>query len=103
LRESPALKIINLLKKNGAKINAWDPAVKKEDVRFLKIRKFSNNLNEVIYKTDCIFIATGIKKINYFNWKKISKVVSKKNIYDSRNLLDKKKMRKYFNYHHIGS
>ena len=48
-------------------------------------------------------IATAIKKITSLNWKKISHLISKNNIYDSRNFLNKDKVKKYFNYYHIGS
>ena len=103
LRDSPAINIIRLLKKEGAKLKIWDPYVNYKAVRNFKIIGFSNNLNKVVYNADCIFIATAIKKITSLNWKKISHLISKKNIYDSRNFLDKDKVKKYFNYYHIGS
>ena len=100
LRDSPAIKIIHLLKKKGGKLKIWD---RKKSLQKLKIKEFSNNLNMTVNNTDCIFIATAVKKIRFLNWKKISNLVSKKNIYDSRNFLEKNKINKYFNYYHIGS
>ena len=83
LRDSPAIKIIHLLKKKGGKLKIWDPIVRKKSLQKLKIKEFSNNLNMTVNNTDCIFIATAVKKIRFLNWKKISNLVSKKNIYDS--------------------
>jgi len=103
LRNSPALKIIHLLRKKGGKLRIWDPIVKKDSLKNLKKGEFSNNLDQVIKNTDCIFIATAIKEIQFLNWKKILSLVSQKTIYDSRNFLDANKINKYFTYYHIGS
>ena len=103
LRDSPALKMINLLKKKGGILKVWDPVVKKESLKNIKIKSFSNNIYKTIKNSECIFIATGLKQINCLDWKKLSEIVSKKVIYDSRNFLNKNKINKFFIYKHIGS
>ena len=103
LRDSPALKMINLLKKKGGILKVWDPVVKKESLKNIKIKSFSNNIYKTIKNSECIFVATGLKQINCLDWKKLSEIVSKKVIYDSRNFLNKNKINKLFIYKHIGS
>ncbi len=82
LRESPALKILNILKKHGAKVEIFDPFVlKKSTVK---------SLNELLQKSEALLLATDhtlFRQINLENLKKNNIQV----IIDGKNCLDKEK------------
>ena len=80
-RESPALKILALLKERGADIRAFDPFVKKK----------SNiaSLEEAIKGCDCVVLATHHRQ---FVERLSSQMLKKSNVHivvDARNVLDK--------------
>ena len=94
IRESPALKITNILKAKGVDAFIFDPYVKKE----------SNvkDLNELLQKSDYIILATGHKEFKYINPIKL-KDNNIKIIIDGRNCLDKEKIKNLgIAYHGIG-
>lgn len=83
LRESPALEIIELLKKNGAKLDIYDP--------FVPSLSTVKNIDELLEKTEALVLATGhneFKKIppEKFREYGISLIV------DGMNCLDKDKI-----------
>ncbi len=62
-RESPALEIIDLLNKKGAKVNYYDPYVKKLSLDTLKLK--SKKLDKFILKnSDCCVLVTPHSKFN---------------------------------------
>ena len=94
IRESPALKIINILKTKDADVFIFDPYVKKE----------SNvkDLNELLQKSDYIILATDHKEFKDINPVKL-KDNNIKIIIDGRNCLDKEKIKDLgIAYHGIG-
>lgn len=93
-RESPALKIIELLKAKNADVFVFDPYVKKG----------SNveNLNELMQKSDCIILVTDHNEFKNMDLNKLKE----SNIHiviDGRNCLDKEKIKAMgILYHGIG-
>ncbi|MEO2153279.1 MAG: nucleotide sugar dehydrogenase [Aquificota bacterium] len=100
LRESPALKLAELLIEEGAFIKGFD-YVKgaRENVRKLVEVKAStrygygltvyDDLYETVKNTDGIIIAVEYKEWNKEDWNRIGEVVKDKKLFDGRNILDK--------------
>jgi UDPglucose 6-dehydrogenase len=100
LRESPALKLAELLTEEGAFVKGFD-YVKgaRENVRKLIEVKAStrytyglsvyDDLYEAVEDADGIIIAVEYKEWNKEDWNRISELVKQKNIFDGRNVLDK--------------
>ena len=82
LRESPAFKVIQLLKKLGANLSIYDPYVPEKST--------VKNLNECL-KNECLVLVTDHSEFRNMDYKKLknSKV---KVIVDGRNCLDKGKI-----------
>jgi len=85
VRESPALKIISLLKERKAEVNYYDPFINHiTDIRkYPDINMHSVELNdEILQKQDCVIILTAHSNIDYRRVLKHSKMVI-----DTRNVL----------------
>ncbi len=93
-RESPALKIISILKSRKADIFVFDPYVKKQ----------SNvkDLNELLEKSDYLVLATDHNEFRNMDLDKL-KANNIKIVIDGRNCLDKERIKKMgILYHGIG-
>jgi len=84
VRESPALKVINILKDEGAEVYVFDPYVKKgSNVK---------DLNELLIKSDYIVLVTDHKEFKEINLDRL-KENSIKVVIDGRNCWDKEKIK----------
>jgi len=94
-RNSPALDIIELLKKENAIIETFDPYVKEKST--------SRNINEILEKTDYIILTADHNEFKLIN----VELLEKNNIgiiIDGKNVLDKEKIKqKGIVYRGIGS
>jgi nucleotide sugar dehydrogenase len=94
VRESPAFKIIKILKKNDADVFVFDPYVKKGTN--------VENLNELLQKSDYIILVTAHNKFKNIDLNKL-KENNVKIVIDGRNCLDKEKIKSMgIMYHGIG-
>ena len=84
LRDSPALRIVEQLKSQGATINAYDPTVN-ESLYGMNIYKTAI---EACASVDAILIATEWPEFASLNPTVIGKIVRSKHIIDARNILD---------------
>ncbi len=94
IRESPALKIIDILKEKGAEVFVFDPHV----------RKGSNvkDLDELLQKSDYIILVTDHDEFRNIDVEKLKKN-NIKVIIDGKNCLDKEKIKEMgISYHGIG-
>ncbi len=85
LRDSPSIKIIECLIQIGAKVYAWDPLVKINNLP-QSIRKkilHSKNLGSICKDKDCILITHTSKFIQSYNWNQFKN----SKIFDGRNIL----------------
>lgn len=81
LRKSPGIDIIDMLRKHGAKVDYFDPII--PFLRFGKLDLKRAALN-LIFKYDCVVIATDHSNINYRFILKNAKL-----IFDTRNVFKK--------------
>tara|TARA_Y100000310_G_scaffold313699_1_gene362368 strand:+ start:4554 stop:5822 length:1269 start_codon:yes stop_codon:yes gene_type:complete len=94
IRESPALKIIEILKAKNADILVFDPYVKRDT--------HAKNLDELMQKSDYIILATDHNEFKNVDLDKL-KTNNIKIIIDGRNCLDKEKIKAMgILYHGIG-
>ncbi|MBK1813406.1 nucleotide sugar dehydrogenase [Clostridium sp. YIM B02505] len=86
-RESPALKVIEIFKKQGAQVNFYDPYISEYE---FKGEKYSGVelTEEILSKSDLVVITTDHKKYDYIFIQKNSKI-----IFDTRNATKKLKDR----------
>ena len=101
MRESPALKIIPSLVRNGASVFYYDPSGPKRNFKNKKV-KYCSRIKDACKKTDLLIIHTEWNEFKQLNFKKL---IQKKNfkIFDMRNLYSPDKMRKNnLNYFSIG-
>lgn len=91
LRNAPALKIIEELLNDGAKIKAYDPqAMENAKKQGLNIT-YCNSAEEVADKADALVIATEWDEFKNLDLEKIKSLMTTPIIFDGRNALDKKK------------
>jgi UDPglucose 6-dehydrogenase len=84
LRDSPALRIVEHLKSQGATINAYDPTVK-ESLHGINIYKTAT---EACKSADAILIATEWPEFASLNPTDVGKIVRSKHMIDARNILN---------------
>jgi UDPglucose 6-dehydrogenase len=115
LRESPALKLAELLIEEGAFVKGFD-YVKgaRENVRKLVEVKAStrygygltvyDDLYEAVKGANGVIIAVEYKEWNKEDWNKVSKLVKERKLFDGRNVLDKNLIRflKKLKWHYEG-
>ena len=101
VRESPALSLIPVLLRNGAKISYYDPTGKKKEFNEKKVI-FRSSINEACANADLIIIHTEWNEFKQLNFKKLTNN-KKIKIFDLRNLYSLEKMKKNnLNYFSIG-
>lgn len=85
IRESPILKLIDILKNNKYEVSAYDPYV-------LNCEMVESELDKCIKNSDVLLIGVEHSIFKYLNYKDLLKNMKNKLILDTRNILDKKKM-----------
>ncbi len=101
MRESPALNLIPLLKKRGARISYYEPTGPKSEFRSKNI-KFYTNVKNACKNSDLIIIHSEWNEFKQLNFKKIVKKINFK-VFDMRNLYEPSEMKKIkINYFGIG-
>lgn len=93
IREAPALYMIDQLVKNGATISAFDPEAM-GNVRNLLGDKinYAENQYDALQNADALLIATEWSVFRNPDFEKMDAILSKKVIFDGRNLFDLQKM-----------
>lgn len=95
-RESPSIKIIELLLKNGAKVQAYDPKARLHGEEVFKRIELYNSSEDAMNGADAIIIATEWEEFKSIPYSEISNMSKKNNniIIDLRNLLEKDNIKK---------
>lgn len=83
IRESPALKVVNLLRREGYKVAVYDPYVKGYE-----------SAEGVFRNADCIVVLTDHPQFREIDPKKIAYVLRNRLVLDTRNVLDWTKWRR---------
>ena len=83
-RETPALKFIKLAENEGYEVKVHDPYVKEFEYEIL-------GLEEAVKDSDCIVVITDHSKFKEIEPEEISKLMRRKNVVDSRNILERER------------
>ncbi len=103
IRFAPALDIINLLKKEGAKIKAYDPKAMAKAKEILKEITYCDNPYDVCKDADCLALITEWEEFAHLDFEKIKSLMRQPIIFDGRNFLNKEKLISLgFQYYGIG-
>jgi UDPglucose 6-dehydrogenase len=115
LRESRAIKLIDMLLESGAIVKGFDYVEKAREnaVNTYKLDKLKgfygynlyvfDDLYETVKDADGVIITVEYDRFNKEDWEKIADLVKEKVIFDGRNILDVEKVKKFgFEYHGVG-
>jgi UDPglucose 6-dehydrogenase len=103
MRFAPSIEIIEALQKEGAKIRAYDPEAMVKAKPLFKNVVFAESAYDAVKHADAIAILTEWEEFAQLDWKRIKKLVKSPVIFDGRNLLEPKSIKKLgFHYHSIG-
>jgi len=102
-RLSPAIDIINMLKKEGAQVQVFDPKAMKKARQELIGVSYCEDAYEAIKGADCLVITTDWPEFKALNLKRVKQLLKRPIIVDGRNMFDPCAMRKLgFTYASIG-
>ncbi|TYT24037.1 UDP-glucose/GDP-mannose dehydrogenase family protein [Dictyoglomus thermophilum] len=103
VRNSLAIKIINLLKNDGANIKAYDPHGMEEAKKLIKDIKYCNHIYEASKDADLVLILTAWEEFKKVDFLKLKSIMRKPIIIDGVNVLDPQEAKKYgFIYKGVG-
>ncbi|MFY9154062.1 MAG: UDP-glucose/GDP-mannose dehydrogenase family protein [Prolixibacteraceae bacterium] len=104
MREAPSLVIIDILKKEGATIVAYDPVAQEEAHRILGDKiEFAKDEYDACVDADGLIIVTEWPEFRMPNFRVIGKLLKSKTIFDGRNIYEPDEMSELkFNYYSIG-
>lgn len=103
MRSAPSIDIINTLQSEGAKIKAYDPEAMDNAKNILKKIVYCKDPYTLAKGCDCLLLLTEWDEFKSLDFKKISKALRQKIIFDGRNLFaDKNLQQEGFEYYSIG-
>jgi UDPglucose 6-dehydrogenase len=106
IRESPALKLIDIITEHGGQIVAYDPQATQNVRKAYKDNKllsFVDNEYKALAGADALIVATEWKEFSTPNFPKIKKMLKSPVIFDGRNLYELSEMKNEgFHYESIG-
>ncbi len=88
IRETPALEVIQGLKKANISFKIYDPHVRSFEYGL-------SNLVDSLSGTDCVILLTDHDEFKFLNPQEVSKLVRHRIVYDTRNILDHELWKKY--------
>jgi UDPglucose 6-dehydrogenase len=103
IRLSPAIDVINMLKKEGAEISAFDPKAMEKARQELIGITYCKDSYDTIRGADCLVMATDWDEFKALDLRRVKRLLKRPIIVDGRNMFDPDKMRKMgFTYYSIG-
>ncbi len=104
MREAPALVLIDLLKKAGANIIAYDPVAMDESKRRIgDTIQYKKNMYDALENVDCMLLVTEWPDFRFPKFQKMKELMKNSVIFDGRNIYDPVEMKKLgFTYFGIG-
>ena len=104
MREAPALVMIDLLKKAGCKLRAYDPIAMDECKRRVgDAVTYCDNMYDALDGTEALLLLTEWKQFRLPDWNEVKRRMKRHLVIDGRNIFDAAEMTGYgFEYHCIG-
>lgn len=96
IRCAPSLDIISMLRKEGVKIKAYDPAAMEKAKKALGKEgiEFCKDAYAVTKNSDCLVVATEWNEFKELDFRKIKKLMKQPVIVDGRNIYDPAEMKR---------
>lgn len=101
MRDAPAITIIELLQKDGAKIKAYDPQSVKNAANILTNVTFCKDPYDAIDNADLAIIVTEWNEFKEMNLQRIKRSMKAPNLIDGRNIYDPQRLRE-LGFTHVG-
>lgn len=104
MREAPALVMIDLLKKAGCKVRAYEPIAMDECKRRVgDAVTYCDNMYDALDGTEALLLLTEWKQFRLPDWNEVKRRMKRHLVIDGRNIFDAAEMTGYgFEYHCIG-
>lgn len=104
MREAPALVMIDLLKKAGCNVRAYDPIAMDECKRRVgDAVTYCDNMYDALDGTEALLLLTEWKQFRLPDWNEVKRRMKRHLVIDGRNIFDAAEMIGYgFEYHCIG-
>ncbi len=103
VREAPSLKIIKLLKGEGAKVVGYDPAAGENARRVMSDLQLAPDPYELARDANALALVTEWPQFRELDWKKIKALMETPIIFDGRNFLEGRKLASLgFEYYPVG-
>lgn len=103
MRDAPVIDIIELLKKDGVKIKAYDPQAIESSRKLIQDIEYAKDAYDAVKGADLLLIATEWNEFKELDLNKVKTLMNQLNIVDARNLFDPEKVRDLgFNYVGVG-
>ncbi|MBU2632654.1 UDP-glucose/GDP-mannose dehydrogenase family protein [Patescibacteria group bacterium] len=103
MRDAPAIDIIELMKRDGALVKAYDPQAMENAKGLIKDIEFGKDIYDVAKDVEALIIITDWNEFKEIDFKKLKNIMKKPIIIDGRNIYDPAKMRELgFNYVGVG-
>ena len=103
IRESPAIRIIEILLAKGALISAYDPAGMEAAAKVLKDVNYAGDMYEAAQDADALVIITEWNEFRYLDWEKVQGRLRSPTVIDLRNIYEPSKMKsRGFYYYCVG-
>ena len=91
-RESPLLKLVDLLEDEDVKISLHDPHVKKDSIEFADL--MVDDIYGAVKGADVLVLGVNHEQYKDIDFSKVSQLMRGMNIFDTRNFFDEEKLRK---------
>lgn len=103
MRDAPAIDIIELMKRDGAKIKAYDPQAMGNAKGLIKDIEFGEDIYDTAKDTEALVIITDWNEFKEVDFKKLKGLMKNPVIVDGRNIYDPKKLKELgFTYVGVG-
>ncbi|MFH1186737.1 MAG: UDP-glucose/GDP-mannose dehydrogenase family protein [Candidatus Levyibacteriota bacterium] len=93
MRDAPAIDIIELMKKDGAKIKAYDPQAMENAKKIIKDIEYATDIYDTAVNTEALIIITEWNEFKEVDFKKLKSVMKTPTIIDGRNIYDPDKLK----------
>ena len=93
MRDAPSIDIIELLKRDGANIKAFDPQAAKNAKGIIKDIEFTENIYDAAKDAEALVVLTEWNDFKEIDFKKLKKLMKNPVIIDSRNIYNPEQLR----------
>jgi UDPglucose 6-dehydrogenase len=103
IRDSPAIKIISSLIKEGASISAFDPAGMEASKQVLNDVRYVRDMYDVAKDADALIIITEWNEFRNLDWERVKALLRSPLVIDLRNIYEPSRVKsKGLTYHSVG-